>query len=69
MGLTIFHHDVKFYDKWMDKVAEFVEDSECFEEFISKSIEAKNKIFRALSDEDAKSEALSLWNEYWSDYH
>ena len=50
MGLAIFHHDVKFYDKWMDKVAEFVEDSECFEEFISKSIEAKNKIFRALSE-------------------
>lgn len=69
MGLTIFHHDVRFYDKWMDKVEEFVKDSECFEEFISKSIESKNKIFRALSDEDAKSEALSLWNEYWSDYY
>ena len=68
MGLTIFHHDVKNYDKWMDQVSDFVTDSDCFEEFIFRSIEAKNKTYKALNDEDAKSEASALWNEYWTYY-
>ena len=54
MGLTIFHHDVKNYDKWMDQVSDLVTDSDCFEEFIFRSIEAKNKTYKALNDEDAK---------------